>query len=145
MTKEAIDYIIDNYATGNLDEMILHLQSLGTRIRKKSSLRCLASMLGVQREDNIKYEQRRNTVIKRYQLDRERIAAGLPPLTKKIKPYKISKEQYRMRRFYKLLGYVLSKDNMFAVGICKDTRRSKPLEQKGTSIGFSFYGCASNS
>lgn len=145
MTKEARDYIIDNYATGNLDEMVLHLQSLGARINKKSSLRCLASMLGVQRQDNIKYEQRRLTVIKRYQADRERVAAGLPPLTKKIKPYKITKAQYRMRRLYKLLGYVLTKDNMFSVGICKGTRRNNSLEQKGTSIGFSFYGCAGNS
>lgn len=144
MTKEARNYIIDNYATGDLDAMIQHLNTLGTRIKKKSSLRAIAYMLGVRRECDLKVETRRQTVLKRYQCDRERIAAGLPPLTKKIKPYKVSKEQYRMRRFYKLLGYVLTKDNMFSVGINKDTRRSRDLEHKGNTIGFSFYGCTDN-
>ena len=145
MTIEARDYIIDNYPTGDLDEMVLHLKSLGTRINKTSTLRVLASMLGVRRECDLKVEMRRQSVLKKYQRDRERIALGLPPLTKKIKPYKVTKTQYRLRRFYKLLGYVLTKDNMFEIGICKDTRRSKTLEQKGNSLGFSFYGCTDNS
>lgn len=145
MTKEVKKYIIDNYPTGDLDEMILQLKALGARIKKKSSLRAVANMLGVRRKCDKKVESRRQSILKRYQYDRERIALGLPPMTKKIKPYKVTNEQYRMRRFYRVLGYVLTKDDMFSIGINKETSRCKVLEQKGSSIGFSFYGCTDNS
>lgn len=144
MTEEAKNYIIKNYPTGDYDKMIADLQMLGMRISKKSSLQVMANTLGVIRDKKIRFETRRKSVLKAYQNDRERVAAGLPPITKKIKPYKMTWEQYDFRRFLRVLGYVLTRSDIFSIGINHQTTRSETLEQKGISLGFNFYGCTDN-
>lgn len=145
MKEEIIQYIAETYPNGDLDAMIRHLNRIGAKINNKSMLRSVASILGVKRSKEATKRLRSNSLLRLYQADRERIKQGKAPITKKIKPIRITSRQYNMRQILNIFGYVLTKKEMLTVGYNDSTARDMTLEQKCKKLGFVFYGCTDNS